>query len=339
MAQQPEGAAGESNEPVDAGETDPIEDFADAIGLDEEGNVPEEEDEDEESEGGDPEESDEQDDEPGEDVPAIEPPVSWKADAKELFKSLPPEAQKVIAERETERERFVQQKAQEAASTRQSVENEARQAFAQLQQQTASQLQQYAQQLTPQRPDPAMLQYDPQGFYAAQAKYETDLAQRDQAQQMAAQYQAQAEQHQHAQLNAEMQQDIQVLQSSLPEWFDPSSSADLQQKLTATARELGYSPDHVQQARAVDIIAMKKVADVIAERDSLKAQIDGLNKAKMANVRAAKTLPKVAKPGVARNAPDKAARADAAWQGVKNARTSEQKYGAFADYLDGTGML
>lgn len=336
MAQLEE-AAGESNEPVDAGNTDPLEDFADALGLDEDGNDPEEEDEDE-SEGGDPEESDEQEEEP-EETPAIDPPVSWKADAKELFKTLPPEAQKVIAERETERERFVQQKAQEAATTRQSVENEARQAFAQLQQQTASQLQQYAQQLTPQRPDPAMLQYDPQGFYAEQAKYESAIAQRTEAQQMAAQYEAQARQHQEALTQAELQQDVQVLQASLPEWFDPSSSADLQQKLTATARELGYSPDHVQQARAVDIIAMKKVADVIAERDALKAQVDGLNKAKMANVRAAKTLPKVAKPGVARNAPDRSARADAAWQNVKSARSSEQKYGAFADFLDNSGML
>lgn len=334
MAQLEE-AAGDVNEPVDAGTpTDPVDDFADAIGLDDEGNLPED---DEHPEGDEAPEEDEQKDEP--ETPAIDPPVSWKADAKEMFKTLPAEAQKVIADREAERERFVQTKAQEAANTRASVENEARQAIAQLQQQAAEQLHHYAQMIAPQRPDPAMLQYDPQGFYAAQAKYETDVAQRQQAQQAAEQYRVQAQQQQQAQIDAEMRADVQTLQTAFPEWFDPSTSADFQQKLTATARELGYSPEHVSQARAVDILAMRNVAAIIAERDSLKAQIDGLNKAKMANVRAAKTLPKVAKPGVAHGAPNNQQRADAAWQNVVNARTSEQKYGAFADFLDNAGML
>src|ERR1700743_1890816 len=35
---------------------------------------------------------------------AIEPPVSWTAEAKEQFKQFPLEAQKVIAQRESERE-------------------------------------------------------------------------------------------------------------------------------------------------------------------------------------------------------------------------------------------
>lgn len=45
----------------------------------------------------------------------IDAPASWSAEDKAIFSNLPPEAQKVIAQRESERERFLTQKSQEAA--------------------------------------------------------------------------------------------------------------------------------------------------------------------------------------------------------------------------------
>lgn len=45
----------------------------------------------------------------------IDAPVSWSADAKERFSKLPPDVQQVIAERESEREKAIATKAQEAA--------------------------------------------------------------------------------------------------------------------------------------------------------------------------------------------------------------------------------
>lgn len=57
--------------------------------------------------------------------PAIEPPVSWKADAKDRFKALPPELQTYVMERESERERGLSKTQQESADARKAAEAEA----------------------------------------------------------------------------------------------------------------------------------------------------------------------------------------------------------------------
>jgi hypothetical protein len=59
------------------------------------------------------------------DLPPIDPPVSWDAEAKAKFAELPRDAQEVIAKRESERERFVQQKSQEATRAKQEAEQAA----------------------------------------------------------------------------------------------------------------------------------------------------------------------------------------------------------------------
>jgi len=53
---------------------------------------------------------------------AVEPPRSWSNADKEVFNSLPPEAQAVIARRESERDRAFTQKTQEIAQHRQALE-------------------------------------------------------------------------------------------------------------------------------------------------------------------------------------------------------------------------
>jgi hypothetical protein len=111
--------------------------------------------------------------EEADDLPPIDAPVSWDAEAKELFKNLPREAQEIVAKRESERERFVQQKSQEAcARARTEAEQAAIQQLAQIEQGYAQHFQQIAEQIMPQRPNPMLLQHDPQAFYAQQANYE-----------------------------------------------------------------------------------------------------------------------------------------------------------------------
>jgi hypothetical protein len=56
--------------------------------------------------------------------PAIDPPVSWKAEEKERFKTLPRATQKYLAERERERDTFVSRTQQEAAEHRKAVDAE-----------------------------------------------------------------------------------------------------------------------------------------------------------------------------------------------------------------------
>lgn len=55
-------------------------------------------------------------------APAIEPPTSWSAQDRALFSQLPPEAQQVIARRESERDRVVQQRTEEIATQRKAFE-------------------------------------------------------------------------------------------------------------------------------------------------------------------------------------------------------------------------
>jgi hypothetical protein len=53
----------------------------------------------------------------------IEPPNSWSREDKDLFRGLPPEAQQVIARRESERDRAFTQKSQEIAEHRKALES------------------------------------------------------------------------------------------------------------------------------------------------------------------------------------------------------------------------
>jgi uncharacterized protein YbbK (DUF523 family) len=294
-----------------------------------------------EGEGDEPETTDEADDDleleaEADDLPPIEAPVSWDAEAKEVFANLPREAQEIVTKREAERERFVQQKSQDAARARQETERVALQQLAQIEQTYAQQFQQVAQQITPQRPDPAMLQYDPQGFYAQQANYENALAQQQQLQHQAQAYAHQAAEREHLIAQQEAAQEQQIVAEHFPEYLDPTTGPALRQELSTVARELGYPSELIEQARATDIIAMKKVADLKRDADKYRA----LMAKKMEKVRAAKGLPKVAKPGMAVPA-DRARqnRANAAWERTKSATNIGDRSDAFADYLKSTGQL
>ena len=62
--------------------------------------------------------------------PAVEPPSSWARDYKEAFRTLPPDIQRVIAERERDREVELRRGQDEAANLRKAAEAEAMQARA-----------------------------------------------------------------------------------------------------------------------------------------------------------------------------------------------------------------
>lgn len=57
-------------------------------------------------------------------APAIEPPVSWTAEEKQLFTQLPPELRQTLARRESERERLTQTQANEAGERAKGLEAE-----------------------------------------------------------------------------------------------------------------------------------------------------------------------------------------------------------------------
>lgn len=331
----PNNVAEASEAPANSGNA--IEDFADFLEgtgeLDEEEEVsPEEGDTPEdESEG---ETAEDEGEEPA--GPAIDPPVSWAADAKELFSQLPPELQQQVAERETQRERFIQQKASEASEAKRTAAMEAERATAELQRQYATQLEQYASLLEPQRPDPALLRQDPVAFYQLQAEYEAGIAQRQQMMQRAtlAQQEAMARQQQAEALQT--QAEVAKLAQAIPEWADPAKRAALLTEYESVGAELGYGSELMAQATADDILALRKAA----EWKSKAAKYDALQKTKMEVVRSAKALPKVSKPGVAPTRGEiSQSRAQAAWQNVKAAKSKDAQAEAFAGYLENSGHL
>lgn len=327
---QPEVAVGGEPTPAPEANTDPFEAIAeDTFGADEE-EQPEE--------ASDGEESDDEleIEEEADDLPPIDPPVSWDAEAKAKFAELPRELQETVTKRETERERFVQSKAQEAARARQEVEQAAHQQLAEYDARVSQHLQGLAEQLQPQRPNPQLLQYDPQAFYAQQAQYEADVAQRQQLQQQADQHAHQAQARAAQADQAQMAEQHRLIVEQFPEYADPTTGPKLQAELSAVARELGYPPELIGQARATDIIAMRKVAELKAKAD----KYDGLMSKKMANVRAGKTLPPVSKPGVSQGSEQlRANRAQAAWDIVKSAKSRPAKDEAMVQWMKNTGWI
>lgn len=235
---------------------------------------------------------------PDADPEPIEAPLSWAKDAKDVFGTLPREAQEVIAEREKAREASLQTKFREAASTRQQVETEARTALQTIMQNHHQQLAQYQQQFEVPQPDLRLLNSDDPNeralYFNQEAQYRAASAQREHITQQMREAEAHAQAIADQQQAAELQAEHQFLEEKLgTEWSDPSARAKLLGELGPIAAELGYPQELISNARGVDIIAMRGVATLKAKADKW----DALQKAKMAPVRAAKGIPPASRPG------------------------------------------
>ncbi len=335
MTQPVEAVGGEANAPVET-----AEDIYARVGEETFGVTDEEE---QPAEG---EPAEEAEDEPTieegvDDLPPIEAPVSWDAEAKAKFSELPRETQEVIAKRETERERFVQQKSQEAAKARQDAEQAAVQQLAQLEAGYAERFQSLAEQLQPQRPNPVLLDsnsphYNPQAFYAQQAQYEGTLAQQRELQQKAQQFAQSAQGRAIQQAQAEQAEQHRIIVDSFPEYADPTTGPELQRKLTAVAKALGYPDELIGQARATDILAIRQASDWKAKAD----KYDSLMSKKMENVRAAKGAPPVSRPGVSQGPDQLRARgAQAALDTALTSKNRDVQGAAFYQFLEKTGQI
>jgi hypothetical protein len=264
--------------------------------------------------------------------PAIVPPVSWGQDATELFEQLPPALQEKIAEREAQRERAVQTATTAAADARRNAAAEANAVFADQQRLYAQHLEGLAMQMAPQRPDPGLLGVDPQAFYRQQAEYEGRMAQREAMAHAAAQAQAEAHQREALSQHHVLSQDHRALANVLGEqWTDASQRQALLTDLEAVGAELGYSMALMGEANATDILALKAAAAWKAKAD----RYDALQAGRAQAVKAARTAPRVAKPGASPGRAERSARGrDAAWTRAKAERSGE----AYAAMLDQMGI-
>lgn len=246
-------------------------------------------------------EGEEQPGDDGTDSVEVEPiaaPASWAKDAKDMFATLPRETQEVIARREEERERFVRAKSQEVVSTKHKIESEARTALQTIMQNHQTALQQFLPEV-PQMPDPRLLNTgNPEHrdlYFNQKAQYDYAVAQRDHIAQQIEQVQQHAGAIAQQQMEADLQAEHQLLHDKLgDEWSDPSSRAKLFADLEPIAAELGYSQEVMAQARAADILALRKIGDWRSDAEKYRS----LMKKKMEPVRAAKSLPPAGRPGV-----------------------------------------
>lgn len=329
----------EASPPPSSG--DRVEDFAEF--LDRMDETPEEEKEDEipegdepegdEAEAGDePDEAPEDDGDEADESPPIDPPVSWDGDAKEAFKQLPPELQKVVVEREAQRDRALQQKTTEASEAKRNAAIEASQWAAEQQRQYASQLEQYAALFVPEQPDPTLASSDPQAYIEQLAYYNAGLAQYQQMMQQAATAKQEADTRDANTRQARMQRDEEALARALgDDWTDPTKRQALLTDLNTVGAELGYRPEVLATADAEDVLALRTALEW--KRDAIKYR--KLQKDKMAHVRAAKDLPRVSKPGTSASRTERSARsADAAWQRAKQSRSGAD----FAAVLENMGV-
>lgn len=262
---------------------------------------------------------------------AIRAPVSLNKEQREAFAQLPPELQKVWADGEAQRNREVQAKTTEAAEAKRNAQAVAQAELAQIQRQYADELEIYASAFKPVKPDYSLLATDPQAFAIETAQYEQLSAQYDQLMQQVARKREEADQFDHALWQHNVQQEQAKIRAEWPDFADPAKAQDVVATIQSAAELLGRSMDSLRNADAQDILNLKLISELKGKAD----KYDALMSRKMANVRAAKALPKVATPGTvpSRN-PSKAQRSDAAWQRARSSKSGED----YADFLEASGV-
>jgi hypothetical protein len=226
-------------------------------------------------------------------LPDLTAPASWNAAEKEEFRRLPRVLQETLSRRETERERFVQAKAQEARAARTEVEREALATIQQLQANYAQHLQHFESQLAVPEPDPRLIAEDPELYAAQLQRFRYYAAQRHQAQQLLAEARQRSAFAARETAAREAEQIRSVLADAFPEYLDPSTGPRLKQELGSTAVELGYTPEQLADVDHVDILAMRKAHEW--RQDAIKYR--ALMAKKMDGVRAARDMPRVSRPG------------------------------------------
>lgn len=243
------------------------------------------------------EEADETDVAEEEATPATPMPTSWSKEDAKAWAALTPEAQAIVSRREADRDKFVRQAGQKAAETRHQVENEARQVLARQAEAHAAGLAVYAKQFQVSPPDQSLLysgnQDDVLTYHRQDAAYRAAAAQQHELQQEVARAQQQALEVRSQANQADLAVDAERLKDQLPEWFDTSSGPKLKADLQSIGSELGYPVELMAEANSVDILALntaKKWKDGFDRYQKLVSK-------RMETVRAAKGLPKMARPG------------------------------------------
>lgn len=209
----------------------------------------------EEDEGEAEEDQDDGDDEQ-DDEPAIDAPVSLTAEEKAKFAALPKDAQQYVADLEARRATQVQTATTKAAEAQRTAETRAAQADAQAQARFARQLEAFADNLAPQRPDPALASTNPSAYIAQNAQYEVAKAQHDE---LVQQVQALGADANTAMSEAEVQQRDRELMA-IPEVANEATREEWFKQALGAADILGLDRTQIGHASAAELKALHQVA-------------------------------------------------------------------------------
>jgi hypothetical protein len=212
---------------------------------------------------------------------AIEPPVSWTAEAKEQFKLFPPEAQKVIAQRESEREALLATQSQKATDEARRLDTE-RQQIANDRAQQVLLLQGVLLQLNPelqrfQNVDWAKLAAEKPAEWAQQRQAYDDLQSRlNLAQHQIAHVQGQQAAEQEKQHKTYLAAEQQKLVARVPEFADPVKAKAFVAEVTKyipeiTPTELNGIADHRQILILREAMMYRKAVAARAEAQTKRA--------------------------------------------------------------------
>ena len=233
------------------------------------------------------------------DEPVIAAPRSWPAEMRALFATLPPDLQRVIADRETERDAAFNRQVNEAADKRRAADAELAAASTERRQYLAglsAVIGELARQTAGEFADigtPADLerlaQEDPQRYLRWQARRDAILA--AQAEQEALAQRERTEQERSFQGYLGMQR--RLLLEKIPEFADPAKAKALQAESSDYLRSIGFSD--LEIGSVMDHRLALVVRDAVAYRKGQRA-------ARTAAEKKVVGVPKVQKPGAGSDA-------------------------------------
>lgn len=195
---------------------------------------------------------------------------------------------------------YIQKGMQENAQARKDFEAQAAdlQAAQQRFVETVQKLQEGGLKQAPQAPDPALLDSDPIGYMQADAKYKAEMAQYEAQQREIAEVNQRTQRAQEQQRQAFLQQQMQELQTLVPDFADPQKAADLRERLLRVGAEAyRFSADEI--AAVTDARTMKVLYDAVQWNELQAGKAEAKKKP---------TPPKVVKPTGRRTQPKEVTR-------------------------------
>lgn len=297
---------------------------------------------DEEAQASEPEEADTEEveaaaedteDEGEPDIPAIAAPLGWSDAEKAEFAKLSPEAQHIVAERESEREAHLTRKSQEAAEQlrqSQDAQNQIqaeRQHYEQVLEPMLDQLSQRLQsdeaRLAPML-DPNSEHYNPEGYLRERARIDAEKGEVERARQEQQKLEQQRQQMEYRTYTEDVRRNEEMLVQAIPEWGrDLSKGKNEIQAIRDYVIAQGVDANLANQEYRAPMILMARKA---MEYDKLMSKKPELQKK-------LKAAPKVQKPGTVKKADPKTESRDAARRQLRRARGTRNEAAAFIKAL------